>query len=284
MAGSFGRARSISIKARTSGTRCGRSGRTATHPELIFGNNTLNCYVNAQRGARHRRIVLHPHLAWRRSQRPDCPDRSRQGPFQSGGHHQHHARMSHRTITWTGRSGECFRDPVPIARDYFLVSHAPQKHFGLYAIDRFGNRELLYLDPKISSMCPTPLRPRPVPPVLAAGTEAAAATTRWASSLWRMFIGDWSPAVQRGTRQVFARLPGGAGGPEQLPNGDYRPGPPAVRGLLRLADPPGARSARVAELCGQGVPGAGAGGGGWLGLLLCAGRQGAVFPGAGRAI
>ena len=60
---------------------------------------------------------------------------------------------------------ECFRDPAPVAQDYFLVSHAPQKHFALYAIDRFGNRELLYLDPRISSMCPTPLRPRPVPPV-----------------------------------------------------------------------------------------------------------------------
>jgi len=33
-------------------------------------------------------------------------------------------------------------------------------------IDRYGNRELLYLDAEIGSMCPTPLRPTPVPPVL----------------------------------------------------------------------------------------------------------------------
>ena len=33
---------------------------------------------------------------------------------------------------------ECFRDPVPIARDYFLVSHAPRDRFGIYVIDRFG--------------------------------------------------------------------------------------------------------------------------------------------------
>ena len=54
---------------------------------------------------------------------------------------------------------ECFRDPVPISRDYFLVSHAPADRFGLYVIDRYGNRELLYLDPTIGSMCPTPLHP-----------------------------------------------------------------------------------------------------------------------------
>ena len=33
-------------------------------------------------------------------------------------------------------------------------------------VDRFGNRELLYLDPAIASMCPTPLRPQPRPPLL----------------------------------------------------------------------------------------------------------------------
>ena len=67
-------------------------------------------------------------------------------------------------MDWARR--ECFRDPVPVARDYFLVSHAPREHFGLYVIDRYGNRELLHLDPAISSMCPTPLRAASVPPVL----------------------------------------------------------------------------------------------------------------------
>ena len=38
--------------------------------------------------------------------------------------------------------------------------------FGLYLVDRFGNRELLYRDLNICSLWPMPLRPRPVPPVL----------------------------------------------------------------------------------------------------------------------
>jgi hypothetical protein len=38
--------------------------------------------------------------------------------------------------------------------------------YGLYLVDVFGNRELLYRDPNISSQSPIPLRPRPVPPVM----------------------------------------------------------------------------------------------------------------------
>jgi len=61
---------------------------------------------------------------------------------------------------------QCFRDPVPISRDYFLCSHAPFDKFGLYVIDRYGNRELLYLDPEIGSMSPSLLQPVAAPPVL----------------------------------------------------------------------------------------------------------------------
>jgi hypothetical protein len=68
----------------------------------------------------------------------------------------------------------CFRDPYPISQDYFLVSHSPAGDwnspthlFGLYVIDRYGNRELLYLDPTIGCMYPTPLRKREKPPVVA---------------------------------------------------------------------------------------------------------------------
>ena len=61
-----------------------------------------------------------------------------------------------------------FRDPVPIAHDYVLLSHkpSPDVSFGLYVMDRWGNRELLFLDPGIGSMSPIPMRPQPRPPVL----------------------------------------------------------------------------------------------------------------------
>jgi hypothetical protein len=38
--------------------------------------------------------------------------------------------------------------------------------YGIYLVDVFGNRELIYRDPDISSQSPIPLRPRPVPPVM----------------------------------------------------------------------------------------------------------------------
>lgn len=71
-------------------------------------------------------------------------------------------------VPWPGwwPSTECFRDPYPLSRDYFLCSHAPWDQFGLYVVDRYGNREALYLDPSIGSMAPTPFHATGPPPVL----------------------------------------------------------------------------------------------------------------------
>ena len=44
--------------------------------------------------------------------------------------------------------------------------------FGLYCVDRFGNKELLYRDLNLSSVWPAPLRPRPRPPQIASALEA----------------------------------------------------------------------------------------------------------------
>ncbi len=71
-------------------------------------------------------------------------------------------------VPWPGMwpATECFRDPLPISRDLFLCSHAPRDVFGLYVIDRYGNREVLHLDPTLGSMGPLLLRKQPRPPVL----------------------------------------------------------------------------------------------------------------------
>ena len=44
--------------------------------------------------------------------------------------------------------------------------HVPVYNYGLYLLDGFGNRVLLYRDEEISCYGPIPLRPRPRPPVL----------------------------------------------------------------------------------------------------------------------
>jgi hypothetical protein len=72
--------------------------------------------------------------------------------------------------------GHCYRSPYPFSEDFFLAAYsfAPligepdgntPNMFGLYWVDAFGNKELLYRDLNISSVWPVPLRPRSRPPV-----------------------------------------------------------------------------------------------------------------------
>jgi hypothetical protein len=76
-----------------------------------------------------------------------------------------------------------YANPWPLSEEFFLVGWAdrrlpphsrvetqdqnPVNALGLYLYDAFGNQELLYRDPDISSGNPIPVRPRPKPPVYA---------------------------------------------------------------------------------------------------------------------
>ncbi|MDZ7615750.1 MAG: hypothetical protein U1E05_02025, partial [Patescibacteria group bacterium] len=83
--------------------------------------------------------------------------------------------------------GHCYRSPYPLSETYFLAAYSFDRlrgepgtnlpnMFGLYLCDAFGNRELLYRDPNISSQWPIPLRPRPAPPVLEMSSHWAEST------------------------------------------------------------------------------------------------------------
>ncbi len=62
----------------------------------------------------------------------------------------------------------------PLSEKFFLCAYEPvevkgtaQRHvFGLYLLDPFGNKELIYRDPGIACLSPMPLRTTPVPPVI----------------------------------------------------------------------------------------------------------------------
>lgn len=73
--------------------------------------------------------------------------------------------------------GHCYRSPYPLSEKFFLAAYsfAPligepdgnhPNMFGLYFVDAFGNKELLYRDLNICSQWPVPLRARPRPPVI----------------------------------------------------------------------------------------------------------------------
>jgi hypothetical protein len=76
---------------------------------------------------------------------------------------------------WPGHS---YRTPHPLSEDFFLAAYSfdpligeplanAANMFGVYLVDRFGNKELIYRDVSIGSLWPTPLRPRRRPPALA---------------------------------------------------------------------------------------------------------------------
>lgn len=137
-----------------------------TYPELMFGNDIIqpNGYANGREvpGSREIACTLISHFG------------DLNGPIalldiDEGRFNPKAIRSITPEVPWPGAPPmeECFREPFPIAHDYFLCSHAPRDLFGLYVLDRFGNRELLYLDPAISSMCPTAFKQRAVPPSIA---------------------------------------------------------------------------------------------------------------------
>ncbi|MDO4587519.1 MAG: hypothetical protein Q4C95_09515 [Planctomycetia bacterium] len=71
-------------------------------------------------------------------------------------------------VPWPGfwAAGETFREAFPITKDVILVAHAPQQRFGIFLLDRFGNREMISMNDEIDSICPQPLQSRETPPVL----------------------------------------------------------------------------------------------------------------------
>lgn len=70
---------------------------------------------------------------------------------------------------------ETYGTAWPLSETYYLCTYdaamnarglGPRGNYGLYLVDAFGNKELIYRDPDIACQSPIPLRPRPVPPVI----------------------------------------------------------------------------------------------------------------------
>jgi len=81
--------------------------------------------------------------------------------------------------------GQCYKSPFPLSEKFFLAAYSydpligepignAANMFGLYLVDAFGNKELLYRDLNISSIWPVPLRPRKPAPDIAGPAEPAA--------------------------------------------------------------------------------------------------------------
>ncbi|MBW8016699.1 MAG: hypothetical protein FVQ82_10965 [Planctomycetes bacterium] len=72
--------------------------------------------------------------------------------------------------------GEVYGQPWALSEDFYLcVYSTSQRNHGVYLVDSFGNKELLYQDPKIGCLDPMPLRSRKRPPVIPVRTQQAKA-------------------------------------------------------------------------------------------------------------
>ncbi len=193
-----------------------------THPDLVFGNDTINCYANGREvpGTGEVCCTLISHGG------------DLNGPIAlidvDKGRFNPNAITSitkdvpyHTHMSWARSS--CFRDPVPISRDLVLCSHAPQKCFGLYVIDRYGNRELLYMDPLMGSMCPTVFRKVERPPVLANEVvDKDGASERPGRFLLADVYEGLGGAVKRGTIKYLRICQEVRADLERLPDGQWR--------------------------------------------------------------
>ena len=81
--------------------------------------------------------------------------------------------------------GHCYKSVWPLSEKYFIASYSYDmlrgepgpnipNMFGIYFVDAFGNKELVYRDPNISSVWAKPLSPREAPPVLNSGLDPMA--------------------------------------------------------------------------------------------------------------
>ncbi|MCL4176860.1 MAG: hypothetical protein KJ072_03825 [Verrucomicrobia bacterium] len=190
--------------------------------ELVFGNNTPNCYGHAREVPGTRELVC-TLISHGDHQGPIALIDLSHGPF---------APEAITNITPDTRPqyqmdrsyAETFRDPSPVSSDHFLVSHNPgtRDHWALYVIDRYGNRELLYLDPAISSKRPAVLRPRPRPPILPSVLDPDLAREGLGQFIVQDVYQGLEPAVTRGRARYLRVVQEVPADLELLACGEYR--------------------------------------------------------------
>ena len=99
------------------------------------------------------------------------------------------------------------------------ASSYAQANYGIYLIDAFGNRELVYRDPSISCHQPIPLRSRPKPPVTTESSKGLAGVHTTEATVVVSDVYDSLSSWPEGTRSLRSRVAdiasvGRTGGPQ----------------------------------------------------------------------
>jgi hypothetical protein len=98
----------------------------------------------------------------------------------------------------------------PLSKDDFLcVYDRHARNRGIYWIDRFGNRELIYRDLAISCLSPIPLRPRLRPPVIPDRTTPSSDHAPATIALMNVYDSDfdWPASTRIAALRIIQILP-----------------------------------------------------------------------------
>lgn len=223
-----------------------------TQPELVFGNNTPYGYGHAREVPGSRELVC-TLISHGDHQGPIALIDPGRGRYDTAAltsltpdtRPQYQMDRSH---------AETFRDPTPVSRDHFLVSHNPGRrdHWCLYVIDRYGNRELLYADPAISSKSASPLRARPGLPLFPDAADPVLAAQGLGQFVVRDVYEGLGPAVPRGRVKYLAVSQEVPPLLERLSCGEYRNAHPPFQDFYAtpihlLRGPPHSYTTRTAN-------------------------------------
>ena len=107
------------------------------------------------------------------------------------------------------RGAGAYKSPFPLSEKFFVVSYGYDSRafrpggadFGIYLLDVFGNRELIYRHPKFNSYYAIPMKPRQRPPVIPEVTAEWAAHDSQGRATGALFNPDvyaGMPGVPRG--------------------------------------------------------------------------------------
>jgi hypothetical protein len=120
---------------------------------------------------------------------------------------------------------EVYGTPWALSENYYLCvydqairdgsTRQGSKHrsgnYGIYLVDAFGNKILVYRDPKIACLSPIPLRPRKRPPIIPEKTQRLAATPPKHGTMAVMNVYDslkpWGEGVKVKALRIYQILP-----------------------------------------------------------------------------
>jgi hypothetical protein len=125
----------------------------------------------------------------------------------------------------TQGGAQVYGTPWPLSEKYYLCVYEPmitpgtgqqgRKHipfnYGIYLLDIFGNKELIYRDPEIACLSPMPLRPRLKPPVMPDASVRVAEGQPAEATLALVNVYDtltpWSEDIKIKSLRVYQILP-----------------------------------------------------------------------------